>query len=226
MKRLLFLVVVFAAASDAVGQSHIGGGVGFYSYTTYWYRYNSGGSPQYTYPIHVFTRTQALGYFESSSIFSLGPLATSFRAEVHFGLSGDTKEDWLPSGETISSGGSTLGAALGIKLKFPIPLPTFGLNPYVTPMFHYTLLNSNGQGVGTQFANRPEYNYAASWEENIFAFSIGVGAEFRFVSIVVAPEYRFFVSGGASTDWDPTGSVDEQASPAFGAFAVTVGVSL
>ena len=223
MKRLLFMVAFLAICSDSFAQSHFGAGVGFYSYTTYWYWYNSSASPglKERYPIHVFNRTQAMLYYETSPIISLGPVKTSLRAEFLYGLGGGTKEDWMTGG-MISSGGTTLSGVAGIKISVPVPLPTFGLSPYVTPMFHYSLLNSNGKGVSPSYS---AYNYNYEWDENMYAFAIGIGAEFRFLTFVVAPEYRFFVAGGTDTDWSVTGSVSD-TGPNFGAFVVMFGVSL
>lgn len=223
MKRLLFLVVVFAMTSNAFGQSHFGGGIGFYSYGTNWYWYNSSAPAglRERYPIHVFDRTQVMAYFETSPLVSLGPIKTSLRFEILYGLGGGTKGDWITTSD-ISTGGTTLSGVAGIKLSFPVPLPTFGLSPYVTPMFHYSLLNSNGQGVSSSYSG---YGYNYQWDENVYAFALGIGAEFRLVSIVVAPEYRFFIAGGADTDVSLTGSVSN-TGPNFGAFVVMVGVSL
>ncbi|MBI2620121.1 MAG: hypothetical protein HYW57_08580 [Ignavibacteriales bacterium] len=222
-----FLIVGMLVPADLLArQSSVGGGIGFYTFTTNWYRYNSSASAglRETYPIHVFGRTQAILFYETS-IVSLGPIGLGIRGEVHVGLGGDTKEDWLPLGETISSGGPSFGAAAGLKLTYPLPLPTFGLTPYLAPAFHYSLLNSNGEGVGDQFANRAEYSYSSPWDENIFAFSLGIGAQLQFASVVVSPEYRFLVAGGAASDWDPAGEVSD-TGPAFGAFVITLGLAL
>jgi len=92
-------------------------------------------------------------------------------------------------------------------------------------MFHYSLLNSNGQGVGTQYASRAEYGYTYEWNENIIAFSLGVGVQLKYASFVIAPEYRFYIDGGADSDWDPAGWI-EDTGPDFGAFVIKVGLAL
>ncbi len=224
MKRLLFLVAYLVVSANCFAQSHFGAGVGFYTYATRWYWYRSSAPPglKERYPIHLFNRPQALVYYESPSIISLGPLRTSLRAEFLYGLGGGTKEDWTATGGSISDGGTTLSGVAGIKISVALPLPTFGLSPYVTPMFHYSLLNSNGQGVASNYT---AYNYNYAWDENLYAFALGFGAEFRILSFVINPEYRFFVAGGTDTDWSVTGSVSN-TGPSFGAFIVMVGIAL
>ena len=222
MKKLLLAVCFLLGVADLRSQS-VGGGIGFYSYTTNWYLYNSSAAPglKERYPIHVFDRTQALVYYETGPLLSLGPLQTSLRLEFLYGLGGGTTGDWITT-DQISDGGTTLSGVAGVKLFLPVPLPTFGLSPYVLPMFHYSLLNSNGQGVSAAYAG---YGYNYEWDENLFAFAIGIGAEFRFVSIVAAAEYRFFAAGGVDTDVSLPGAISD-TGPAFGAFLVTVGVGL
>ena len=223
MKRLVFLSTFLLVSSISFAQSHFGAGVGFYTYATYWYWYNSSAPSglRERYPIHVFNRTQAMVYYETPSIISLGPVKTSLRAEFLYGLGGGTKGDWITNA-TISDGGTTLSGVAGIKISAPIPLPTFGLTPYVTPMFHYSLLNSNGQGVSSTYS---AFRYNYEWDENMYAFALGFGTEFRILSFVINPEYRFFVAGGTDTDWSVTGSVSD-TGPSFGAFVLMVGVSL
>ncbi len=224
---LLVFVVFATSVTTTVAQSSVGVGVGFYSYTTAWYRYNSGASPglRETYPWHMFTRTQALIYYESPPVISIDRFKFSLLGEFHYGISGDTKEDWLPLGESISSGGTTIAAAAGVKLYYPFQLRTFTIAPYVAPLFHYTLLDLNGEGVGTQYANRAQYGYIYGWSENLFAFSLGLGIQMKIDRIVVSPEYRFFIAGGVSTDWEPTGWV-EPYTPDFHAFIIKLGLTL
>jgi hypothetical protein len=222
MKRLLLTALFLFCVSDLRSQS-VGGGIGFYSYTTNWYLYNSSAPAglRERWPIHVFDRTQVMAYYETSSLLALGPIQTSLRLEFLYGLGGGTKGDWITT-DQISEGGTTLSGAAGIKLFFPVPLPTFGLSPYVMPMFHYSLLNSNGQGVSSSYSG---LGYDNQWDEHLFAFAIGIGAELRFVSVIVAPEYRFFVAGGVDTDVSLPGAISD-TGPTFGAFVVTVGLSL
>lgn len=112
-----------------------------------------------------------------------------------------------------------------MKLQYPLPIKNLRIAPYLLPMFHYSLLNSNGQGVGTQYASRAEYGYTYEWNENIIAFSLGVGVQLKYASFVIAPEYRFYIDGGADSDWDPAGWI-EDTGPDFGAFVIKVGLAL
>jgi len=225
----LFVAVSVAQAQFSSGGSHIGLGLGSYSYTTSWYYYNSSapaGSREH-YPAHILNRTTLFGYYESPGLLALGPLKTSLRGELHIGISGGTKEDWLPLGETISSGGSTFGALAGVKVAYRlVSLPAVSISPYVLPAFHFTLLNSNGKDVGTQFANRAEYQYADGWQETVYGASLGIGVNVELSSIVIAPEYRFLLGGAAGTDWTPAGREPSDEGPSFGALVVSVGLKL
>jgi hypothetical protein len=225
----LFVSVSVAQAQFSSGGSQIGAGIGFYSYRTTWYYYNSSdpvGSREH-YPAHIFDRTTVFGFYESPSLLPLGPFDLSLRGEVQVGISGGTKEDWLPLGETISSGGSTFGALAGIKVAYRlVSLPAVSISPYVLPAFHFTLLNSNGKDVGTQFANRVSYQYADGWQETVYGGSLGIGVNVELASIVIAPEYRFLLGGGAGTDWTPGGRDPSDEGPSFGAFTVSVGFKL
>lgn len=225
----LLLFAVGATGQSTSEASHIGAGAGFYTYGTHWYYYNPSGTPglREHYPVHVFSRTQLFGYYESPGLFSLGPIGVRLRGELHFGIAGGTKEDWLPLGETISGGGSTFGGVAGIKVGYPIgSSSSMTFTPYVFPSFHFTLLNSNGKDVGTQFAGRAEYQYADGWDETVYSFALGFGVNIELSSIVIVPEYRFFVAGGAGTDWTPAGRDPVDDGPAFGAFVISVGFKL
>jgi hypothetical protein len=225
----LFVSVTIAQAQLSSGGSQLGVGVGFYSFRTTWYYYNYNdpiGSREH-YPAHIFNRTILFAYYESPSLLPLGPFDLSLRGEAHFGIAGGTKEDWLPLGETISSGGSTYGGVAGVKLAYRlVSLPAVAISPYVLPAFHFTLLNSNGEDVGTQFANRASYQYSGGWDETVYGASLGIGVNVELVSIVIAPEYRFFLGGGAGTDWTPGGVEPTNDGPSFGAFTVSVGFKL
>lgn len=222
MKKFLLVFCVLLGAADLRSQS-AGGGIGFYSYTTNWYLYNSSAAPglRERWPIHIFERTQVMAYYETGSLLPLGPVQVSLRLEFLYGLSGGTTGDWITT-EPISDGGTTLSGVAGAKFFLPVPLSTFGLSPYVFPMFHYSLLNSNGQGVSSAYSG---YGYNYEWDENLYAFAVGVGAEFRFVSFVVAAEYRFFIAGGADTDVSLPGAISD-TGPAFGGFIVSAGLAL
>lgn len=224
------LSMVFYASGQSVSLgSHFGVGVGVYSYTTSWYYYNPSGSvgSREHYPVHVLNRTQMLGYYEIPNLISLGSMGVGLRGELHVGIAGGTKEDWLPLGETISSGGSTFGGDIGVKVSYAFAaLPAISLAPYVFPSFHYANLSSNGEGVGTAFANRAEYQYSSGWEETVFGLSLGIGVNIGITSVVISPEYRFFVAGGAGTDWTPAGREPMNEGPTFGAFVISVGIKL
>lgn len=245
MKKLLLLLVILAFLVPVVqaqvgGEStdngasrsgyFFGGGLGLYSYTTWWYWYNPGdplGSREH-YPIHVFSRQQFCGFFEKRSLFTHNKVHLDARAEIHFGFLGGTKEDWLPSGETISDGGSTYGAAVILKFAYPMEVsPTLPVEPYAGFGVQYTVLSSNGEGVGTEFADRAKYDYKSGWDESITAMPVVLGVEITFDKFVIIPEYRFSLFGGASTDWEPTGYAPEQNdSPSFHSFSISVGFKL
>jgi hypothetical protein len=215
------------AAEESYAVSVIGGGIGFHSYTTRWYYVENpfGNTYYYNYPVHLFTRTQLYIFYEHTSLFHLGPVHVGIRCDMHYGISSGTKEDWLSySSEIISTGGSTIGTFVGPKFSFVVPISDFSVAPFVATMFQYTYLASNGEGVSPSVSTR--FHYANGWGEHIVGFSLGIGANVVFQKLIIAPEYRFFVAGGNSTTWDPTGPTVQDREPSFGAFVVSVGIRI
>ncbi len=182
-------------------------GIGLLGYTTNWYYralgYYSG--YYYYYPVHVFSRLAFVAAIEQQSLFTLGPLDFDLRLDLDYGISGGTKEDWLPFGEQISSGGMTAGFTLSPRFCLPLELSNgVGCTPFISPGLHYQRLGSNGKDIGRQLGNMSDYYDGSEWNENIGGLVIGVGSMIETERMVITPELRFFVAGGGGTDWSPS----------------------
>jgi len=188
--------------------SVIGASFGFYTLTTWWYWYNSTASPgsREHYPIHVYSRKVISTYFEKRALFNLGKFSTAARGELLISLMGGSKEDWLPLGETISDGGMTYGFGGLMKFAYPTKLSeNLPVAPYAGLGVLYLIVNSNGEGVGQQFAGDSDYDYASGWADFMFSVPMSLGVDFDLSKYVLTFEYRFNLFGSASTDWEPVG---------------------
>jgi hypothetical protein len=210
--------------------SVIGLGLGFYSMTTWWYWYNPGDSPSSHYPIHVYSRQVLSAYFERRGLFNLGPVSTAARGEFQFGFLGGSKEDWLPLGETISDGGLTYSLAAMMKFAYPVALSgnrsVSAIAPFAGLGVQYIIINSNGEGVGEDFASRAAYDYASGWADFIFSVPMSLGIDFDLSKYVLTFEYRFNLSGSASTDWEPVGYAPDGTDMGFDTIILTAGLKL
>ena len=217
-------------AAPQYGGSVIGLGLGFYSMTTWWYWYNPGDSPSSHYPIHVYSRQVISAYFERRALFDLGPVSAAARGEFQFGFLGGSKEDWLPDGETISDGGMTYSLAALMKFAYPVPLSgnrsVSAIAPFAGLGIQYIIVNSNGEGVGENFASRPTYDYASGWADYIFSVPMSLGIDFDLSRYVLTFEYRFNLSGSASTDWEPVGYAPDGTDMGFDTIILTAGLKL
>ena len=235
---IILLPLVCLANTDAkktqTGQepahygSMIGGGFSLYSYTTSWYWYNPYdlvGSREH-YPVHKYFRPQFSGFYERQSLFKIGSVTIDIRGEILFGFFGGTKEDWLPDGETISSGGISLGTAGIVKAAYPLIFQSWVIAPFAGIGFQYSLLTSNGENVGTNYANRTDYDYASGWSENVFGLVLCAGVNIELKKFVIIPEFRFTVLTGATTSWEPVGYAPENEGAGLIDFRVGVGFRL
>ena len=233
----LIPISIFAESSDTkgvvkrgneYGGSFVGGGVAFYNYNTHWYWYNSYdpvGSREH-YPIHLYSRPQMFGFYEMRSVFNLGPLSFDARGELQFTFIGGTKEDWLPSGETISSGGIVVGGNAIFKCVYPMVLRSIPLSPFIGLGVNISFITSNGKNVGTEFANRVEYDYESGWNDSLYILFLDIGTNIEFSSFQIIPEIRFSILGGASTSWEPMGYAPENESAGFFNIQLSIGYKI
>ena len=182
----------------------VGGGIASLGYTTNWYYTNAGYYKYDHNPVHKFSRLAIIAILQYQSLLVWGPVDLDLGLDLDIGISGGTKEDWLPFNEQVSSGGGSLGFTLSPRVCFPMEgSGTMKWTPFVSPGIHFQSLGSNGKDIGTQLGDMNSYYTGAEWTENIIGLSIGVGAILDFDRMVVTPEIRFLVAGGGGTDYAP-----------------------
>lgn len=234
---LLILFAVIAEGKTKMGASQVpyegwvaGAGVGSYWFASNWYWYESGGyvGSREHWPRHIFSGALLTAFIERRSLLMVGPFAFGARVELHYGLTGGTKEDWLSNdGRTISNGGARVGAGMMAEFAYPIRInPTTVIAPFPGIGVQFFSLNANGKGVYEDISGLP-YNYNHSWTESmlIIPLSLGVAIELN-EKFVLTPEYRFLIGGGAWTDWEPAGYAPADEGPNYSAFMIRFGVKL
>ena len=204
-------------------------GLGFasYSYTTSWYFYSYGEYYPNKYPWHEFSRQQLFIFYESPYIFHFGPIYNHIKAELNYGISGGTEEDWLSEygGELISESGTTFATAIGLKIVYNIK--SSPVIPFISLALQYTVLGSNGDGVGNNIDGKPTYDYEYGWTEGIIGATLAVGVDIRLGRFFIMPEYRRLLGGSNWTDWAPRDSdVEESDGPSYSAFSLSLGIGL
>lgn len=218
-----------AISQESRAGNIIGGGVGFHWFHTSWkvpYYYGQYSYYEPYYPYHDMSRVAIFAFYERRSVFTFGPVHVNGRAEIHVGISGGTEEDWAPGGETISEGGGTFVADGIVKFAYPTQLtPTLPIAPYAGLGFQYAIIGSNGEGVSNNLTDSRGY-YEDGWTEYPKGLIMGFGVDVDFPKFVATAEYRFMLIGGASADWDPSGSdpeENEDQGSSFGAFLIGFG---
>ena len=208
--------------SDA--RNYLGVGIGHMTYTTFWFVDLPSTTLGDLYPIHNLERTYASLFYQRNGIFNLGPVRADLAMDLRAGI-GETKEDYLPFGETISEGGLSLGLSLLLKFGYPIETgslvltPSFGLGPQVE------LLYSDGEFPPTnQFAD--EDVYGDGWLETLYGLAMQVDFAIAINKIAIIPAYRFFATGSGSTDLEPDGREPQTDGVELSAFSVTLAFAL
>ena len=228
MKKLLIVIMLFGLSSSCFGQAdarnYLGVGIGHMTYTSWWFVNLSSTTIGDTYPIHNLERTYLSLLYQRNGIFNLGPVRADLATDLRAGV-GETKEDYLPLGETISEGGLSLGISLLLKFGYPIETgnlvltPSFGLGPQVE------LLYSNGEFPDTnQFANFEEYE--EGWLETLYGLAMQVEFAIAINKIAIIPSYRFFATGSGATDLEPDGREPQTEGVDLSAFSVTIAFAL
>ena len=199
---ILPLVIFCLVLSDAHGQSNQAGfAVGYSSHTSHWFRRAQSGEPQ-RFPANKTTKITVGGFYEKAGLFELGPVRSDLRFELFVGFGGDTKEDWLPEGETISDGDIGYGVAAILKFGYPLEtasgtelFPFIGLGPGVVGV------SANGEAsLNTNFAT--SYFYEEGFSDGAVGLVADVGISIPLESVTITPEVRFLVTGDSFGDWD------------------------
>jgi hypothetical protein len=205
-------------------------GVERYRFVSNWYWYQSGASAgsREHWPRHILSGLLLTGFVEQQSFRTIGPVAIGARAELLFGVSGGTKEDWKSyDNKSISSGGARMG--VGAHVKFALPKrvsSTMTIAPHAAVGLQYTSLKSNGQGTDPELSGSPYY-YDQGWTETSLVCPISLGASLEFnEKYVIISEFRFLIAGGAWTDWEPAGYAPSSTSLSHSAFLISVGMKL
>ena len=205
-------------------RNYLGVSIGHMTYTSFWFVNLSSTTIGDIYPIHNLERTYASLLYQRNGIFNLGPVRADLATDLRAGI-GETKEDYLPLGETISEGGLSLGLSLLLKFGYPIEAgnfvltPSFGLGPQVE------LLYSNGEFPNSnQFAD--EDVYGDGWLETLYGLAMQVDFTIAINKIAIIPSYRFFATGSGSTDLEPDGREPQTDGVDLSAFAVTLAFAL
>lgn len=228
MKKLLTIVILFMLSVPCFGQggarNYLGVGIGHMTYTSFWFVDLSSTTLGDIYPIHNLERTYLSLFYQRNGIFNLGPVRADLATDLRAGT-GETTEDYLPLGETISEGGLSLGMSLLLKFGYPIGTgsvvftPSFGLGPQVE------LLYSNGEFPDSnQFAN--DEVYEDGWLETFYGLAMQVEFAIAINKIAIIPSYRFFATGSGSTDLEPDGREPQTDGVDLSAFAVTIAFAL
>ena len=117
-------------------------------------------------------------------------------------------------------------------MKFGYPVALSGnrsvgaIVPFAGLGVQYIIVNSNGEGVGEDYAYRPAYDYASGWADYIFSMPMSLGIDFDLYKYVLTFEYRFNLSGSASTDWEPVGYAPSGTDMGFDTIILTAGLKL
>jgi hypothetical protein len=234
---ILFHEVLFSQSQEEqpspLTRPRLGFGVQMAFYHTSWYFRSPSILDPYSYnsyyPDHIFERTLLSGFFQTGSLFKIGRICASLRLEGQVGISSGTVEDWLPDGETISSGGATYAFAGLFYLSYP-----FRASRNLSTSFFagaggmYTILKSDGQNVGTSFANNSRFRYSKGWTETVAGLPLSFGTAIGIGKIFIQFEYRLLIAGGETTDWDPQGTkveIDPKDEFSFSAYIISVGLS-
>lgn len=175
--------------------------LGYSTHTSFWFRRAQSGNPQ-LFPINKTTKITLGGFYEKAGLFDIGPIRSDLRFELFVGFGGETKEYWLPLGETISDGDVGYGLAVLLKFGYPIEtasgatfLPFLGLGPGVTGV------SANGEAsLDIQFAT--SYFYEEGFADGVYGLVIDVGISLPLGNINLTPEVRFLVAGDSFGDWD------------------------
>ena len=228
MKNILTVIMLLGLSGSCFGQgnarNYLGVGIGHMTYTSFWFVNLSSTTIGDIYPIHNLERTYASLLYQRNGIFNLGPVRADLATDLRAGI-GETKEDYLPLGETISQGGLSLGLSLLLKFGYPIETgnvvftPSFGLGPQVE------LLYSDGEFPNSnQFAD--EDVYGDGWLETLYGLAMQVDFAIAIKKIAIIPSYRFFATGSGSTDLEPDGREPQTDGVDLSAFAITLAFAL
>ena len=172
-------------------------------------------------PWHIHSRLQLLAYIDKPLRLSSKGLGLSFRGEIAAGIAGGTKEDWLPAGETISTGGSTLSLNTYLRVARRVSFLPASLTFFTGLGISLTYLTANGEGADeTTYAASSSYRYSEGWEETLYLPFIPVGVAWDGPAGKVSLEIRFPLAGDGETDWDPAGRAVQIGDGAFYSAAV------
>jgi hypothetical protein len=131
----------------------------------------------------------------------------------------------MAGGEPISEGGITFATALG--LKFAYPIRSIPLTPFASLALQFTILESDGEGVGSDIDGEPTYSYEYGWAEGILGATLALGVDIRVGRVLIMPEYRMLLGGSSWTDWTPRDrDVEMSDGPRYSAISVSLGFAL
>jgi hypothetical protein len=224
----LFLMMIFASfhvQSQTSGKDiYYGASIGVYRYTTWWYYYRFDGRPnRYNYPVHKLHRVLLSVEAEKRAVWTFSSFQIDIAGEFQIGVGGKTTGEWLPNGETISSGGITAGLGGQFKIAYPVQTGALQLTPFFGLGPQFNALYCNGKGLGQNFASAPYYGYGDGWTEFLLMLGGSLGCRFSLDGFDLTPALRFGVIGTAFTNWQPNeDGVQLESSPTYLGFQVAV----
>lgn len=207
--------------ADAFGRDNLqypsgsifGLGGSMFTYQTNWTAIRLGDlaiNPLALNPEHIHNKLEVMAFLENRSMFNMGSIHMDVRGEIRFGISGESKQNYIPDSiqvnDIISETGTNWSGGAHFKFAYPFDLtPRVHLAPFVGAGVTFVLLEqASGDNLDKKYSNElSDLSYEAGWNEFSLYTPLNVGLNLDFETWSIIPEYRRSFWGRTFTSWAP-----------------------